>query len=164
MRRMPVAVSAVAAMAAMAAMLVVSCVHATVRARGTTTPVGPSIDQRGPGTEIPNNLPRGDARNSGREVRPTVCRVAGIPSGYVAVDYVASRDCMKTRDSTQVYNTAVLLDVRSYAVGATVLMCADQGVPRGWIRRGPNADARQCPRDPSDTSKEPTVVEITRQE
>jgi len=160
MRRMQVSVSA-----ALAAIVLVSCVQASVRVRGTSTmPAAPGSDPRGTTAIVPNNLPRGEARTSEREVRPTACRVAGIPAGYVAVDYVTSRDCMKSGDSTQVYNTAVLLDVRSYAVGATVLMCADQGVPRGWIRRGPNADARQCPRDPSDKSKEPAVVEITRQE
>ena len=160
MRKMPVSVSA-----AVAALALVSCVHATIRTRGTNTArVGPGSDQRGATSGLPNDLPRSDPRTSEREIRTTACRVAGIPSGYVAIDYVTSRDCMKTGDSTQVYNAAILLDVRNHPVGSTVLMCADQRAPRGWTRGVPNSEAGECPRDPKDKSKDPTVVEIRRRE
>jgi hypothetical protein len=62
------------------------------------------------------------------------------------------------------YNATVVEDISRNPIGTTLLICAGQRVPSGWVKTyrdlGPTS---QCPRERDDNGTSPTVVEIVRQ-
>ena len=47
-----------------------------------------------------------------------VCRSSGVPGGYVATDYIASRDCPAIKD--RAYNAMLVEDISVNPIGSTV--------------------------------------------
>jgi hypothetical protein len=149
---------------ALATMVLVSCGRTVLRPHGTSpgaTPIGPRTGPIVTDAPLPNDL--GGDRSGERTLGRTVCKSSGVPRGFVAVDYIQSRECLKPNDSTRVFNAAVLVDLSKRPVGTVLLVCADQTIPWGWVQT--TAEPRetgQCPRDPSDKSTGPRVREIER--
>lgn len=91
-----------------------------------------------------------------------ICRTQAMPSGYIAIRYLQrDGDCPASTDPGNAYNVMVIEYYRNKPVGAVMVVCADQSVPRDWVREY-RVDARaDCPgarvRDNA-----PTVVEIRR--
>lgn len=99
---------------------------------------------------------------SGATIR-TVCRSSGIPGGYVATDYLASRDCSAIKD--RMYNAMVVEDISANPIGSTVLICAGQRAPNGWVKTFREVEpSSQCPREREDNSTSSTVMEIVRRD
>lgn len=148
-------VAALVVMTAAMNMACVSGIHARERNVGG---LGGGTLPTSSGTALPNNLPRVNPDSKPESSR--VCRGA-VRSGFIAVDYVASQDCVKT--SNRVYNTAVLAEYSRQEVGAHMYVCAGENVPDGWEFRPPQPrEYLQCPREPTDPSSALTVVEMVR--
>lgn len=73
-----------------------------------------------------------------------VCR-GSRPSGWIAVRYVADENCASAPDGENPYSAAVIRRYRELPVGSRLTVCADQGVPRGWVRENRDASAGHCP-------------------
>jgi hypothetical protein len=126
-----------------------ACGVAPMQKPGATTPARPSIPPL-----------RAQANNNGT-VR-TVCRGTGFGGNWAITDYVASRQC-ESRGATLTYNAMVIEDLSYYAVGTTILICSDQRRPSDWDYTGAEVGVtNQCPREPTNKTSSPTVVEIVR--
>jgi hypothetical protein len=96
--------------------------------------------------------------------RETVCRSAGVPRGWVAVDYIdGGQQC----GSDEPYNAAILQRLAPMPQGTVLLVCTGQTIPINW-RRDSGSDAPagsgQCPRNPRDTRTGPTTMTIVREQ
>lgn len=112
---------------------------------------------------LPSHVARGAGKSPMRASGITICKRAGIPRGYVAVDYVQSADCTITGDSTKIYNAAVVVDLESRTTGTALLICADQSIPSGWNPSGAiDTVTARCPRERGNKSTKPTVIEILK--
>jgi hypothetical protein len=92
----------------------------------------------------------------------TVCRNDARRSGWVIVRYTIEGDgCPTPGDGENPYNGAIIERHQGRPAGTTLLICADQGVPRGWARdtRIGNPDA--CP-GAKVREDRPTAFLITR--
>lgn len=70
-----------------------------------------------------------------------VCRVS-VRSGWVAVAYtLGSKRCPPNREADNLYTGAMVMRHDQQPVGAELVVCADQAVPRNWRRESlPPAD------------------------
>ena len=103
--------------------------------------VRPHVKQSGPPSPGPGGGIRSPANDTATTASPgretlvrRVCRVTGWPANWVATAYEsAAGECPLATgsDSTGVAAVIVRLDVQP--VGATLDVCADQAVPRGWV-------------------------------
>lgn len=78
----------------------------------------------------------------------TVCRTDARPRGWIAVAYVAaSGQCAKRASRDSLPMTAVLTRYADLPTNTILEVCADEGVPRGWVReRTKSSDATDsCP-------------------
>jgi hypothetical protein len=78
----------------------------------------------------------------------TICRTAGRPRGWIAVAYVAaSGDCAMRARGDSVPMMAVLTRYAELPTNTVLEVCADESVPRGWVReRTTSSDASDsCP-------------------
>jgi hypothetical protein len=143
--------------------VLVSCGRPVVTGRSggrAAAPTGPGTGPIIAAEPLPNDFD--GPRSADRAISRTVCKLAGFPRGFVAVNYIQSKDCMQTRDSTKVLNAAVLVDITKRPFGTLLLVCADQPTPGGWSPTGIEKQSSACPREPSDKSTRPTVVEIQK--
>lgn len=98
-----------------------------------------------------------------RRSRQTICRSQGVPRGWVAVDYVADRNCGGTPQAP--YSAQVVQLLAPLPVGTVLTICRGQTTPINWRRdeRGPaENNGAQCPRNPGDQNTDPTTLNITR--
>ena len=64
-----------------------------------------------------------------------VCRVHSVRSGWIAIRYVESTlNCPKSTDPEDPYTTAIIERYSHKTIGETMVVCADQPVPREWVR------------------------------
>jgi hypothetical protein len=134
-----------------AAMLIVlaGCGGLAPLGKPTATPPRPTIQP----------LP---ASTTGNGSVRTVCRGTSVGGNWAIIDYDASRQC-DSRGSTITYNAMLIEDLSFYAIGATVLICADQRRPSDWDFTGADVGVtNQCPREPTNKTSSPMVVEIVR--
>lgn len=100
--------------------------------------------------------------NVNAEVR-RVCR-SSRPSGFIAIDYVASDStlCPLSPTKRSSYGVALVVRYVDLPVGEEIAVCADERVPTNWIRVRNDPDDPRCP--PEDTEREPrpTVMTIRR--
>jgi hypothetical protein len=90
-----------------------------------------------------------------------ICRSSGIPSEYVAIDYLTSRDCPALQDRP--LNAMLVEGISFRPVGTVMRICLGQRQPADWDPTyDPVAETSQCPRDGTDVSTSPTVMEIVR--
>jgi hypothetical protein len=110
----------------------------------------------GSGTD-PSPIPTDDTLRPGppspwggdTEIRPMIqeiCRARPTPPGWVIIAYaVGGSACPASTDANDPYNVAVIERHSERPVGSTMIICADQAVPRDWVRgRAPYEDA-DCP-------------------
>ena len=133
--------------------------NAVVPRIGAVPPLRPGLPDRGATRDtIPNPpLPR-TVRDPAPELRYQ-CRSENPPSGWVITSYQISSECPTQTDTE--YNRAVLRSLQPYRVNDTLDVCADQPVPRGWLRDG--APETGCPGARVETDS-PTMMRIRRRE
>jgi hypothetical protein len=77
-------------------------------------------------------------RDEARDKNPMVdqvCRVHSVRSGWIATRYTESTlNCPKSTDPEDSYNTAIIERYSHKQIGETMVVCADQPVPREWAR------------------------------
>ena len=77
-------------------------------------------------------------RDEDRDKNPMVdevCRVNAVRSGWIATRYTQSTlNCPKSTDPEDTYNTAIIERYSHRQIGETMIVCADQPVPREWVR------------------------------
>jgi len=109
---------------------------------GTDRIPGPSPESQ-PG---PRSAPAlGDVAD-GRSLIDQICRTRPMPSGWIALRYTTGgENCPASTDPENPYTVAVIERYSHKPVGATMVVCADQAVPRDWAReRSPGLRA-ECP-------------------
>jgi hypothetical protein len=75
-----------------------------------------------------------------------VCRVHAMRSGWIATRYIeAAGDCPESTDPENLHNAAVIERYSHLPVGATMAVCADQPVPRDWVREHNREVKASCP-------------------
>lgn len=131
-----------------------ACSNFRVRVPGSTPgdrDPGRTIDTR---TAVVKSGAPGNA-----EVR-RVCR-GSRPSGWIAIEYVAdSTTCGGSADQRSRFPVALIVSYSGAALGETLEVCADERVPRGWVKVRGVPDDPRCPDDSPST--EPTVMLIRR--
>lgn len=79
------------------------------------------------------------------ETRPVVdqiCRAQAMRSGWIATRYLqGAENCPASTDPENPYTAAVIERYSHKPVGATMVVCADQSIPRQWVREH-NQDVR----------------------
>src|SRR5262245_30788354 len=131
---------------------------------------GSSIRPRlGRGPE-PSDFPQGGPRPT-RDLDPPgdavpviekVCRSQAPRSGWIVTSYIqGAPNCPISTDSSNAYNGAIIERFGSKPVGSTIVVCADQAIPRLWVREYAQEAGTACPgarvRD-----GEPTAMVIRR--
>jgi len=118
----------------------------TVRPHITTgepdLPFGsPPRDRLGP--------PLAPDREEARDANPMVdqvCRVHSMRSGWIATRYAESTlNCPKSTDPEDPYTTAIIERYTQKQIGETMVVCADQPVPRDWVREYNRDVSATCP-------------------
>jgi hypothetical protein len=115
-----------------------------------------------PATTPPRPVPRPmtATHNASGSIR-TVCRGTSVPGYWAITDYVASPLCESKGSLT--FNAMVIEDLSLYSIGSAVLICANQRQPADWDFTGNAVGVtNQCPREPTNKSSSPTVVEIVK--
>jgi hypothetical protein len=102
--------------------------RAGMRDRGT---VGlPGEDASGP-----QSWPAGREARDPRPAVDRICRASSMPRGWIAIGYEASQGkCPATPRVDAEYSLAVIERHSHMPVGTVMLACADQPVPRNWVR------------------------------
>ena len=119
---------------------------------------GPPRDRLGP-----RLAPDRDEERDKNPMVDEVCRVNAVRSGWIATRYTESTlNCPKSTDPDDSYNAAIIERYSHKQIGETMVVCADQPVPREWVREYPRDVNASCPgarvREGS-----PTVMTIRRQ-
>lgn len=131
-----------------------ACSNVQVRAPGSTVQDQDPGRLMGTRTAVVKSGARGNA-----EVR-RVCR-GSRPGGWIAIEYVAdSTTCGRPAAQRSGYPVALIVSYRDLLVGESLEVCADEGIPRGWIKDRELSEDLRCPSDRG--SKEPTVMVIRR--
>ena len=75
-----------------------------------------------------------------------VCRVHAMRSGWIATRYAESTlNCPKSTDPDDPYTTAIIERYSHKPIGASMVVCADQPVPRQWVREYGRDISGDCP-------------------
>jgi hypothetical protein len=101
-----------------------------VRAGGSGPPT------RLPGTRVnPRPDPeRGDVDDS-QPVVDQICRTQAMRAGWIATRYLrGADDCPESTDPENPYTAAVIERYSHRPIGSTMVVCADQAIPRQWVR------------------------------
>lgn len=99
---------------------------------------------QGPGGAYPQPAGTSERAAAGEVAARQVCR-GSRPSGWIAVRYVADEDCASSANEENPYSAAVIRKYRGLPLGSMLTVCADQGVPSGWVRENADASAGHCP-------------------
>jgi len=129
-----------------------------VRVRTSDPPLGspPSV-QLNPRPD----LERVDSTDT-RPVVDQICRVQPMPSGWIAVRYLpGAENCPESTDPENPYTAAVIQRFSQLPVGASLVVCADQPIPRDWVRDY-NRDVRASCDGARVRNDTPTVMVIRR--
>lgn len=75
-----------------------------------------------------------------------VCRTNAMRTGWLAIRYLDEEEnCPKSTDPENRYNAAVIERYSLKPVGATMTVCADQTIPRDWVREHNQEVGANCP-------------------
>ena len=67
-------------------------------------------------------------------------------SGWIAIRYVEGEEnCPRSTDPENRYNAAVIERYSQKPVGSTMVICADQTIPRDWVREHNQDAGAGCP-------------------
>ena len=144
------------------ALIAIGCgttIHPHVTAGGTDRPPGLAP---GGGRLNPRPVPEAGVVNEASPVFAQVCRIEASRPGWIAIRYVQGvDDCPKMTDAEQTYTAAVIERYTHKVVGATMVVCADQPVPREWVQER-NQDVRDSCPGARVREGRPTVMVIRR--
>ena len=141
----------------------------SLAACGTT--IRPHVTQGGTGR--PNGgLPGGGlnprlgpdvgAADEPRPVIDEVCRANGMRSGWIAIRYLQrGENCPASTDPENQYTAAIIERYDLKPIGATMIVCADQPLPRDWARAS-NQDVQATCEGARVKEGSPTVMVIRR--
>lgn len=122
-------------------LVVASCVSVQPRASTGGGPAGI------PGDDGMTPYPRPASGDVMRDTNPAyaqVCR-GRVPGGWIPVAYLHGGDeCPPPRDADDPYTAATIVRYADRTVGTVLEVCADRGVPGGWVREGGTAEST-CP-------------------
>jgi hypothetical protein len=91
-----------------------------------------------------------------------LCRARGTPRGWVVVAYaIGGENCPPSRDAEDPYNVKLIERYADKRLGSTMIVCADQAVPRNWVRSGMPEGRADCP-GARVSDGAPTVMAIRR--
>jgi hypothetical protein len=83
-------------------------------------------------------------------------------SGWIATRYLqGAENCPESTDPENPYTAAVIERYSHKPVGATMVVCADQSIPRQWVREYPR-DVRATCQGARVRDGAPTVMVIRR--
>jgi hypothetical protein len=75
-----------------------------------------------------------------------LCRARATPGGWVVVGYAeGGESCPPARDAGDAYNVKLVERHADKSVGYTMVVCADQTVPRNWVRARAPEGREACP-------------------
>lgn len=74
-----------------------------------------------------------------------ICRTQAMPTGWIAIAYMDEGDKCPRTDEANRYNAMTIERYAGKPVGSVMYVCADQGVPRHWIRDGSPPGSGECP-------------------
>ncbi len=143
------------------ALLIASGCGTTIRPRvgagGSDQPPGiPPGDRLGP------LIGPGSVADNVQPVVDEVCRVSATRSGWIAIRYLRDeKNCPASTDPENPYTVAVIERYHEKQVGTTMVVCADQSVPHGWVRES-NRDVRTTCEGARVRDGSPTVMTIRR--
>jgi hypothetical protein len=85
-----------------------------------------------------------------------------MPSGWIAIRYIpGAENCPESTDPENPYTAAVIQRYSQLPFGATIVVCADQPIPRQWVRDF-NRDVRASCDGARVRAGAPTAVVIRR--
>ena len=117
----------------------------------------PTVPGAEPATRIPRTTGSGKLGES--NTMRYVCR-GHVPSGWIAVDYIDDAEgCATSRARNAV---AVIVPLRVTTIGATLEVCAEERIPRGWQEVQMIAGDSRCPPSKPVESTRPSIREIRR--
>jgi hypothetical protein len=68
-----------------------------------------------------------------------------MPSGWIAITYQqCGENCVRSTDPDNPYTVAMIQRYDTAPVGAVLNVCADQPVPRNWVRERGLAPTEGC--------------------
>lgn len=104
---------------------------------------------------------RSNPEYEGRTV-DQVCRTQAARPGWIATRYVqGAENCPKSTDADNRYNGAVIERYSHLQVGTVLVVCADQPIPREWVRER-DQDVRSSCEGARVRDNEATVMVIRR--
>ena len=145
---------------AIALMMVTGCgttIRPRVGAGGSDQPPGiPAGDRLGP------RMGPGNVADDAQPVVDEICRVSATRSGWIAIRYIRDeKNCPASTDPGNPYTVAVIERYFDKQVGTTMVVCADQTVPHGWVRES-NQNVRTACEGARVRDGLPTVMSIRR--
>lgn len=144
---------------------------ALIVAAGCGTTIRPHV--RSGGTDQPSGVqpggrlgPRSDPDPGvADEIHPVidqVCRAQAMRSGWIATRHLqGAENWPESTDPENPYTAAVIERYSHKPVGATMVVCADQSIPRQWVREYPR-DVRAACHGARVRDGAPTVMVIRR--
>ena len=143
------------------ALLIVTGCGMTIRPRvdagGSDQP--PAIP---PGNRLGPRTGPGNLADDAKPVVDEVCRVNATRSGWIAIRYIRDeKNCPAPTDAENPYTVAVIERHYDKPVGTTMVVCADQSIPRDWIRES-NPDVRATCQGARVRDGAPTAMVIRR--
>ena len=113
-----------------------------IRTGGSEPP--PSL---GPGGRLnPRPDPDAGTVDETAPVIDRICRINAVRSGWIAIGYFETgEDCPKSTDPENPYNAAVIERYSLKPIGTTMAVCADQTIPRDWVREHNQDTGAGCP-------------------
>ena len=84
-----------------------------------------------------------------------------MSGGWIAIDYVVDEEaCPTSKSGKRLHGAALVVLYANVPVGGELTVCADERVPRNWVRDRTMVDASQCPAD--EPSERPNLMVIRR--
>lgn len=120
------------AVTALTVLTLTACGVSSFRVRG---PADPPPDQPLPGPDAVGSPDHGVMDTPLAEMRQA-CRTDAVPRGWIAINYLRLGDRCPKREGGNGYNGVLLQYHENRARGTTMVVCADQSTPNGWIRAG----------------------------
>jgi hypothetical protein len=84
--------------------------------------------------------------SDGRSFIDLICRTQPMPSGWIAVRYEVGGDrCPQPTGAGNPFTVAMIERYTGKAIGQTMIVCADQRLPRNWVRARNQEASAECP-------------------
>lgn len=120
---------------------------------GTTIQPRVGRDTRGPFAGFPREeelgprpSPASGSTPETQSLTRQICRAQSLPSGWIAIRYTEGGEkCAESAIPENPYTAAVIEQYSRKAVGASMVVCADQPIPRNWTREWNREAAVDCP-------------------